>query len=184
MPRWRDPIRHSGVVIVCGSAFSLLDDYRKARARYPAAPVIAAKNAAWHVRAFALFSLHPGRFPGMVEGQRRIHREFTTHLGGRIRDHTNMGLEKTFEPDFYWPEITGGSSGWAARKLAAAMGFDIVVLCGVPLSKGGYVNGPSKVFQDNRIIERYRREVMEDTEYHHGVISMSGFTRELFGETL
>lgn len=173
---------HSGVVLVCGNAFSLLDDYARARGLYPDAPVIAVKGAAEHVKAFAVFGLHPRKMPRMVDQQRRIHSEFTTHMGGDLVDRTRLGVPIRFTPDYRWPLAVGGSSGWAARKMAAFMGFDLVILCGIPLSIGGYCgNVPSRPFQSQKIIDIYRREVFADTEFHAGARSMSGWTMEVFG---
>lgn len=175
------PYKHSGAVMVCGSAFCLPSDLKEARKRFPFAPVIAVKGGAYCLRAFALFGLHPGRMTEMARRQSMIHSDFTTHMAGGIRDCTNLGAEKAFAPDYHWNLPAEGSSGWVARKMAAHMGFDLVVLCGIPLSKGGYVYGPSKPFQDERVISRYRDYVLQDSDYHKGVISMSGWTREVFG---
>lgn len=62
------------------------------------------------------------------------------------------------------------------------MGFSEVVLCGMPLEKGGLYKEPSRPFQDQRIVDAYRAGVLADTEWHDDVRSMSGWTREVFGE--
>lgn len=167
-------------MLVCGNAFSLRDDYLRAHELFPDAPAIAVKGAP--VKAFAVFGCHPKKMARMVAQQKMLHERFTVHMGGNLVDRTRLGFKIHYEPDYRWPEAIGGSSGWAARKMAAFMGFDRVILCGVPLSIGGYYGGGvSKPFQDQRILDQYRREVMADTDFHKGVFSMSGWTKEVFG---
>lgn len=169
-------------MLVCGNAFSLLDDFARAQAMFPEAAVIAVKGACAHVKAFAIFGCHPKKMARMVTQQCAIHSDFTVHMGGNLVDTTKLGVRLNYTPDYRWPDAIRGSSGWAARKMAAYMGFDSVILCGIPLSVGPYQGGMmSTTFKDKRIVEVYRREVQADTDFHAGVRSMSGWTKELFG---
>lgn len=148
---------------------------------FPDVPVIAVKDAARYVKAFALFGMHPAKMPRMVTVQKRIHSDFTTHMSGRQKDWTKFGYSHSFEPDYWWEGCDIGSSTWGARRMASFMGFDIVILCGMPMEVGGYPHGPSMSFNDPSIIERYRREILSDVGFHEGVYSLSGWTREVFG---
>ncbi|KKL76037.1 hypothetical protein LCGC14_2048930, partial [marine sediment metagenome] len=72
--------------------------------------------------------------------------------------------------------------GWGARKLATLLGFDSVILCGMPLNPGNYASGRlSKLMKNPDVIDSFRREIEDDIEWHEGVTSMSGWTRELLG---
>jgi hypothetical protein len=175
---------HSGPVLVCGSAWTFPEDYAEARSRYPDAPAIAVNGAAAFVPAFALYSQHPLKFPRWISKRRKLPGGFTVHAAGRSHLRNNLGLEGDLSSvDHFWEGIASkGSSAWGARRLAAAMGFDLVILCGVPLSPGEYVGGVvGKVNQRQSAMDGYRQAVLDDTDMHTGVISMSGWTREIFG---
>ena len=63
------------------------------------------------------------------------------------------------------------------------MGFDLVVLCGMPLEIGPYQGRKmAKPFMDVSTVEHYRDFVRQDTDWHAGCRSMSGWTRTLLGE--
>ncbi len=169
------------VCLVAGSAECLHDDLAQARKIHPEAPIIAINGAARQVKAFALFSYHPDRFviPGFdwIRHQRRLFGpDFTVH-GAR------------FMPDMPWVEFWwsrargGGSSAWGARKVAHLMGFKRIVLCGCPLTPGPYVchHGLGGTMSQTAVVEKYKREIMEDIAWHEGVYSMSGWSREFLG---
>ena len=171
--------RHQGVVLVCGNGFPLADDLARARGLFPDAPAIAVNGAAKEVPAFALFTLHPEKMPVLwaAEQRRRFGTGFTTHTGGKAERQDAPGI------DHWWPEAAGrGTSTWAAAKMARLMGFDRIVLCGMPLEPGPYADGrPAFAFM-RRQLEGYRAYVAGDTAWHRGVSSLSGWTRDLFGE--
>lgn len=177
----------AGPALVCGSAYSLGDDLARARALYPDAPVIAVSGASAHVKADFLFTLHPRDFGKWIAAQRRLNDSFTTHSSGSIGRLTKLGKPVRDYGDlvqYWWPDArSAGSSGWAARILARLMGFDEVILCGVPISQGKYAG--DKMARDwNRLelVTHYQNAILRDTANHEGVRSMSGWTKEIFGE--
>jgi hypothetical protein len=175
-------------VLVCGSAWCLIDDFARARMDYPDAPVIAVNGAAAHVKADFLFTLHPRKFGGWIAAQRmRFGLGFTTHSSGSLGKLSKMGKpvrDYGHLVQYWWPQArSAGSSGWAARILARLMGFDEVALCGVPISVGKYAG--DKMARDwNReaTVSHYQAAILRDADNHEGVYSMSGWTREIFGE--
>lgn len=179
------PHKHSGPVLVLGNAYCLDDDYKRAREIFPDAPVIAVNGASAYTKAFALFTLHAAKFPKWIEAQRKFGDDFTTHSAGTPRDRTQLGKLKEYKPwvDYWWQYgCGGGTSTWGARRIAKYMGFDLVVLCGMPLCRGGYSNGlMARHFMKDPVIEHYRSQVLLDEHFHEGVVSMSGWTREVFG---
>ena len=174
------PFEHSGPCIVAGNAWCLHNDLEQARRVYPDIPIIAVNGAAREVKAIALFSYHPERFVERgfewIRRQRLFGQDFTVH-GSR------------FMPDMpwvqYWHEEArgGGSSAWGARKLAKLMGFDLVVLCGCPMTAGPYVgnHGMGGTMTQESVVEKYQQEIINDTEWHKGAISLSGWTKEFLG---
>ncbi len=85
--------------------------------------------------------------------------------------------------DYFWEGARGGGgSGWGARKLATLLGFGPIILCGMPLNPGGYASNPiAKLMRREDVIDGFRREIENDVEWHKGVTSISGWTRELLG---
>lgn len=179
------PHRHNGPVLVCGFAWNLIDDVTEARKRYPSAPIIAVNGAAGAVKAQLLYSQHPLRMPKWISQQRqRFGDGFEVHAAGKAHRATKMGVIPPMPwVDYYWDGIgSNGTSTWGARKLAASMGFDLVVLCGMPLEVGRYADGRgSKSFSQQQVVEHYRKKVERDIDWHPGCHSMSGWTRELLG---
>lgn len=173
---------HSGPVLVCGNAWCLHDDVERARGIYPDAPIIAVNGASGNVKAFALFSLHPQKFPGWIGLQKdKFGGDFTVH-GCATGEKAQRNLRIMPFVDHWWEASAGGTSTWAARKMAHFMGFDLVVLCGMPLEKGGYQGGKlAKLFMKDEVIAHYRTLIMKDRRWHEGAVSMSGWTREILG---
>lgn len=168
------PFKHSGPCLVVGNAFCLEDDLRQARELFPGAPIVAVNGAAWEVRAFALFTIHPQNYAACrwIQKQRRLHTGFTTHS---TVDHADV--------QHVWPGAAGGGgSAWAARKMAAFMGFSPVVLCGCPLVAGNYSgHRPGILMAKANVVGDLRAGIESETEWHEGAKSMSGWTREVLG---
>lgn len=178
---------HSGPCIVAGNAWCLHDDLARAGERWPDAPVIAVNGAAGEVRAFALFTQHPRKFPKWIAWQRaRFGDGFSTHAAGKAHMRTKIGDVPDMPwVDHWWDNVaSGGTSGWGARRMAGLMGFRPVILCGMPLAPGGYASGRLKSKQLGHMSEAlkgYRAAIMKDTGWHDGTVSMSGWTAEQFG---
>lgn len=171
------PLTHSGPCIVAGSAWCLGHDLEKARAVLGDVPVIAVNGASREVRAVALFSQHYERLLSsrwIHHQQRRFGDDFTVHSVG---DH---GPEYVHH---WWPIRRAGGSAWGARKVAALIGFDPVVLCGCPMQTGPYVAGHSigGLMQREEVVSELRRQIKADRAWHEGCLSISGWTRDLLG---
>lgn len=180
------PRKHNGSVIICGNARTLPRDYDRAKILRPSAKVIAVNGASGQVPCFALFTQHPRKLPRWIEWQKaRFNTDFTVHAAGNNERRTKMNLTLRHDyVDYWWKDVaSGGTSAWGARRMAHFMGFDEVILCGVPLVPMQYANNePAKLMLRTEVMEHYRQQIMQDTEFHKGVYSMSGWTREYFGE--
>lgn len=178
-------VGHSGPVLILGNAFSLEDDYKRAREIHPDAKVIAVNGASKFTKAFALFTQHASKFPKWIQMQKEFHSDFTTHAAGTPRDKTAFGKLREYKPwvDYWWHYgAGGGTSVWGARRVAKYMGFDEVILCGMPLEKGPYQGGAmARPFMREEVLNHYREQIMLDKDFHDGVKSMSGWTRKFFG---
>lgn len=170
-------------MLVCGNAWCLLDDVARARERWPGAPAVAVNGAAGNIKAIALFSMHPHKLPAWIGLQRKKFGDgFTVH--GRAKASAFERCRAAMPwVEYWWPNCSGGTSTWAARKVAEYMGFSPVILCGMPLEKGTYQGGKmAKDFMRDDVLAHYRRLVARDTAWHQGVFSMSGWTKELLGD--
>lgn len=86
--------------------------------------------------------------------------------------------------DYWWPMVQGsGSSAWGAAKVLLLMGYEKVLLAGVPLEQGPYAdNIYAPTFQDDMVtINSMRDRVKLDEWMHPHVSSMSGWTKEFLG---
>lgn len=179
------PERHSGPVLVCGNAWTLHDDYASAVEIFGSVPVIAVNGAAGQVKAFALFTQHPRKFPRWIKMQRdRFGDDFTTHAAGNREWATKLGKPLSHEyVDYWWPDATGGgTSAWGARRMAGMMGFDTVILCGAPLEPGGYAdNQPTQLMRNAKLMRHYQGQIERDTAFHPGVYGMNGWPAKFFG---
>lgn len=194
----RYSIKHSGACLLVGYAPDVHSDVAAARALRPEAPMLGVKYAA---------SLYP-----------EIEHVWTQHLeqadeikrraGRRIFVHARpRGMQRKWGSiyvfgkndigiDYEWPELAwvGASSGISAAMWARhGMGFDEVILCGVPLEPGGYAQGVAafkpikgdggKSFVDTGALKYWREcvEVYRKQGKTEGIRSMSGWTREALG---
>lgn len=171
----------SGPCIVAGAAWCLHDDLAAARAALGDVPVIAVNGAAREVKAFALYSMHPERF--VQTGYRWLAaQERLFGPGAAVHGSNRARNGPMFHVKHWWPELPGGGSAWAARKIAWLMGFDPVVLCGAPLDPGGYAGYKlGELMTQAPVIERYRQQIEADPEWHEGASSASGWTKQLLG---
>lgn len=180
------PARHSGCCLVCGNAWTLADDLERAHELRPGAAMMTVNGAAASASADFLFSLHFEMLPHWIATQtHRFGRGFTTH-GVGSREHRKQVQRRREAPfvDYWWPDAKGaGTSAWSGAKLARLMGFDEIVLCGAPLAPGPHADGSAADdFLRRRVLEHYRAAVIGDVGWHRGVTSMSGWTKEFFGE--
>ena len=180
MPQ-RYEVRHEGPAIICGSAPSVFVDLEKARQLRPGAVVLGVNEV-----------------PGMIDGiehiwtQHNNYSEVLRKVAGRpIYIHARAGIMG--DVDYWWEELAGmkGSSGMVGALWAKAMGFDEVIMVGIPLSTServysekypGSPGGDHLVATENNILG------WQEMVRHHkkqgrteGIYSMSGYTRQIFG---
>lgn len=106
-------------------------------------------------------------------------------------DNDQTGLDKNIE---LWPFSGGGTSGLFACFVGLGLGYDEIVLCGVPIDNSGHYwedpNGKTNFQREiadkhGRIRGDGRRFWGNAAEKFDGrVKSMSGFTKELLGSPI
>lgn len=134
-------------------------------------------------------------FPGRVDHlYSNDHRMFPYWLGARRRQYQKkkFGTITTHScqtgGQVTWPWPGHGTSALGAVYTALAMGYDKIVLCGVPLDNSGWYHAPPW-YRSN-----FEREVAPTVDgqlsiwtnarraFKNRVYSMSGRTKELLGE--
>ena len=168
MTQFEYPIAHTGTALICGSADGLYDDI-DGTGRL-GVTLIGVNGAP--VRALHRFSVHWRNLRAKAWIQ-----------PGEV-SHSVTPRDDAPWVNYWWPTVNdvAGSSGWAAAKMARLMGFDEIILCGIPIDDRAYTNGrPARSFEDQEILQGYRRAIEGDTEHHSAIRSMSGWTRELLG---
>jgi len=180
----RYPVRHSGTCIVLGSGWTADDDLARARSIRPDAFIIGVNRSVTNYKCDMMVSLDR---QGAKKWQAVHKEEF-----GPIQLHSRMLKQRNVisaEPwvDYWWYNYEpGGTSSWLAVKIAHAIGFQEIILCGVPLEKGPSL--PNERWSDwsgrsqQGSIDTFRSALMRDHFYKPYVKSMSGWTREAFGE--
>lgn len=171
---------------VLGSASCLYDDMALARDAFPGgAEVFGVNKVGYQIECDHIVTLHGElvfKFTRETKGSPKLHTK-----GRRRTDPVIDG-----EPDYVW-EFPGGIHGTStmlAVRIARAMGFYPVLMCGAPMSPVGYVDGynsPRDEFDPDNpksgVIESWRdgwRNAHKAGKLA-GVYSASGWTRELLG---
>lgn len=180
----------SGRAIVCGSGRCLWDDLLAIKAQIrDAATYCAVKQAGLYLpfRFQHWANAHGERFQfmvplrnegyyfrGMDGGNRGV---YPQKLGAILHAERQWPLV-----DHVWPTKMTGTSALFAVKVMLALGYDEVILCGVPLDKTGrFYAAPWDVGIDLNVVNM--KEWEEFVPIFDGrVRSMSGRTRELLGE--
>lgn len=187
-PEWRATQHLPKQAILCGSAPCLLEDFGEASARTPHSAVLVVNEAGRVVRGAHLMTQHPEKASWFRERS----------LNPTITIHTGKPRERAWQPDIdvYWPDcVTLATSGGSAIAIALRMGFESIILCGMPMNGGdGYFSQSAMKTDEPRFglepaesgyIRGYKDRLIDFTEKHpealQRVRSLSGFTREVFG---
>ena len=121
-------------------------------------------------------SLHPKKFPTWVK-RRQVNGYSEVSKFYAHAESKEWGCEKT---PYILPDMSGsGSSGLMAAKVALIdLGFDRVIMCGIPMMP------ISHFFDDHawKSCHHFRKHWRTiSTEYRHRIRSMSGWSRLFFG---
>jgi hypothetical protein len=180
MPQ-RYEVRHQGPAIICGGAPSVFVDLEKALEIHPQATILGVNNAAAMIPQIEHVWTQHNNFA----------HQYKASAGRPISVHARAGIMGN-DVDYVWQSMVGmkGSSGVVAAIWARHMGFDRVVLAGIPMSQSNALytdKYPGKtadlVFSNPANIEHWQKFVRlhKDEGRMDGVSSMSGYTRQVLG---
>lgn len=172
--------KFKGNLIIIGGARCVWDDYQKLRDTGFDDSVMAVNE----VGCF---------FDRPLNHWVSMHANYLTHWVALRKGHSMMGhecLTHTREP---YPGIRvvwdiqnyGPFSGLFAAQVAVALGYEKIVLCGVPQDGSGRFFDPPWMpggeHSDENSKKAFRNTVEQTPELKRSVRSMSGWTRALFG---
>lgn len=175
---------YRGGVIVCGDAACIWNDLEKFGCR-------SGDGVAKSRWDFFTVNRIIETFPGTVEhAYSNVAKVVMRHVNDRRDEYTNefgpprATHSRTLGTDYVWPWHGGGTSGFGAVLTALALGYDEIVLAGMPLDNSPH-NGepPWRVTRftqevDNKD-EHWRRAI--DFAFEGRVKSLSGRTQKWLG---
>lgn len=190
------PRKHSGACLVVGYAPDVHVDVARARELRPGVPMLGVKYAACLYQEIEhVWTQHLEQ----VEAIRsRAGRPIFVHARpkGNQRKRSFTAIKLAEDVDYVWPNLAwvGASSGFAAALWARhGMGFDEVILCGVPMEHGGYCD---EVGAFKKLYRREATSFVPESSLNHwydsirnyiatgktaGIKSMSGWTSRVLG---
>jgi len=164
--------------LVLGGGASLWQDVDAALAISEFDGVVACNDAGanWRGDLDAFVTLHPDKLTGWLGQRQALGLSDPRH----VIAHRQVGGAVTRVLDYRWPEMQkSGSSGLFAVKAALDLGFDRLVLCGIPIEPSGHFFDP-KEWSDASLFKGAWVSVRD--RLSGNVRSMSGWTRQLFGQ--
>lgn len=116
-----------------------------------------------------------------------LHQEYFCMRSIYVRDHTITHGRKMYpNTDYVWDLNRGGTGGLFALRIAMALGYHKIILCGIPLEGNGRFFDPPDQGGDSGCtsikIEFDQFKLYLDKQYHCRIRAMSGYTKKIFGE--
>jgi hypothetical protein len=167
--------------LVLGSALNWMQDVEAALDISEFDGVVAAKRAGvyWPGKLDAWVSLHPER----IEKDKKDRAALGFPSASRIFVHDANSLQKKHVTDiveYKFPlQRVSGSSGLFAVKVAQLLGFERLVLCGIPLDKSfGKLDAGSKWVAADAFRQGFEQALPTIAQFTR---SMSGYTERRLG---
>lgn len=175
--------KYSGRLIVLGGARCVWDDLLEVKKQGVKADLMAVNDVGMYCQLPLQHwvSMHAGN---LVLWRKLLH-EHAVDFHGLL--HTNNAKSQTGQGLNEWQIYDPGAySGLFAAQVALCLGYEQIILCGVPQDDSGRFFDPPWVKglthgSDNTSKKAFRQAVQSNPELKRCVRSMSGWTRELFG---
>jgi hypothetical protein len=162
--------------LVVGYARCVWADLRAARPLVHEPAVFAVNKATMLALRIDHAVSHHAEALGLLVRCRQAFRSLRS-LSPKITAHSVRPAEGI---DRVWPDLRSGDSGLLAARIAVALGYEKVILAGVPLDDKGHVDDDAEATHFQFSTHRHRWQE-HAKELQGRVTSMSGWTRELLG---
>lgn len=176
-----------GLAVVIGTGRCMYEDLKIFKPEREGAQVVALNDAILHYadRVHHGVSLHP-EHPPLWRALRHTHGCENSYVLTHASHEPRHAICEHLWPDFVWPHIelaTGGTSSLFAVMVALALGYEKVVLLGVPMDGTGHFYDPPWVNDQVFLAENIKMEWMwcRERKFRDRVKSVSGRTREWLG---
>ncbi len=171
------PHTHSGTILVVGTSQTMMSDFNKAKSKRPDAVIMGVNRTGQFLHCDMLVS----QDRGLTNYWRSVSLKSDPEYHGLIPKIWPFSRFPAI--DYFWPTDAGsGTSAWFGAKIARAIGFEEIILCGVSLEPGPYADGVAAKTFDNLKSCRFMRERMVlDTWMREYVSGVSGWVRQEFG---
>lgn len=172
--------KYRGNLIIIGGARCVWNDYLELKATGFDGSIMAVNDVGMY-------------FDGPLNHWVSMHASYLAHWVALRKGHSMMGHECLTHTRESYPGIRvywdiqnyGFESGLFAAQVALCLGYDQIVLCGIPQDGSGHFFDPpwinSGEHGDKNSLKSFRNIVENAPELRQRVRSMSGFTKELFG---
>jgi hypothetical protein len=168
-----------GHLIILGTAENMWEDFEEANKKFPGADLM-------------MLNLAPCFFRPQIEFKKiYIHHWVSLHpeffelsdcylLSGMVIRHSTI---KTPRVDYVWDVKQEGSTGAFATRIALAMGYEKVILCGIPMDGRKHIYDMPGTKLDWAEQDHCRESWIfsKENEFAGRVTSMSGWTKGLLG---
>jgi hypothetical protein len=176
-------------VAVCGDAHCLWDDLEELGCDSPEDGGSVHKPG-WD---FMTVNMAGSKFPGVIEHWysnagylvdrfRLVRREEYPPRFSVKHTHCCMGPPSAHPSSWLWPWVGHGTSGFGALLTALALGYDKIVLCGIPLNNQPHNGEPS--WRNTNFVNEVRDDAKHwkfvAQTYRGRVSAMSGQPKEWF----
>jgi len=175
----------NGSLIILGCGRTVWDDFNRAR------KIFTDCNKVYQVMVINL------AFMGLEDMFRRdqvtidhfvsLHPEYfalrTIYVKDRCRTHGRRMYPNT---DYVWYFADGGTSGLFALRIAVALGYYKIIICGIPLDDQGRFFDPPGQPGDSACnsikleFDNFKYSLVPN--YNDRIRAMSGYTKKIFGE--
>lgn len=167
--------------LVLGGAESAFADAEKAFVLFTPDAVIAVNDmiAAWPNKITHACTLHGEKLLQWQQARKaaKFNTDYQTAYFERLKGKPAPKIDHVIE--YRWPHLDSGSSGLYAVKVMLDLGFDRIVLAGVPMTQGG---GHFLRHEPWDAYDRFRGAWAGAIPHIVGKVkSMSGWTQELLG---
>lgn len=173
--------KYKGNLIIIGGARCVWDDYLRLKQSGFSGSVMAVNDVGMY-------------FDGPLNHWVSMHANFLAQWVALRKGHAMMGHECLTHTREAYPTIRahwdiqpyGWTSGLFAAQVGVCLGYERVVLCGVPQDGSGRFFDPPWMpggEHDDKNSKKAFRQIVEQSEGLKAIVrSMSGWTKELFGE--